>query len=140
MKPGRGKYAWLVFLLNVPICYFGLSFIFFPGEDFRAAGTTLGLLHVPREIWGMYTIASALAMLIVGVTGFRRGEKWAWYAAWYQIVFFATVVVIEPDPVFPVIFALIVLAAMAWSYQRFFQAGVQAVDRLPGSDQAIPPP
>jgi len=41
---------------------------------------------------------------------------------WYQIVLFAAVAAIEPDPVFPVIFAVIVLAAMAWSYRRFFLA------------------
>jgi hypothetical protein len=37
-------------------------------------------------------------------------------------VFFAAVAAIEPDPVFPVIFAVIVLAAMAWSYRRSFPA------------------
>jgi hypothetical protein len=112
----------MVFLLNVLACVFGSSYLFWPSATVLAYGGTHGLLHVPRQLWGLYTIASALAMLLIGVTGFRQGKRWAWYAAWYQIVFFAAVAAIEPDPVFPVIFAVIVLAAMAWSYRRFFPA------------------
>jgi lysylphosphatidylglycerol synthetase-like protein (DUF2156 family) len=75
--------------------------------------------HVNRYAWGVFVIVSALAMLTVALTGFRKGEPWAWKAAWYIIGFFIVVAVIEPDHFFPVIFAIIIVATLLYSRPWF---------------------
>lgn len=61
---------------------------------------TEGILRVERHVWGVFVMVSAAAMLLVVLTGYRRGERWAWYAAFYQFAFFLAVAAIEPDWVF----------------------------------------
>lgn len=116
----RGKRSWIVLtILNALPVIFGSSYIWFPSQTVRDHNGTEGLFHVNRYAWGVFVLASALAMLVVALTGFRRGERWAWNAAWYDIVFFLIVAVIEPDYFFPVILGAVIIATLVYSRPRF---------------------
>ncbi len=118
-RAGKG---WIAFLIiNTLIIFFGLSYIFFPmGTVVEEGNQTTGLLHVPRELWGSYLVVSAVVMLAVAVGPYRQARTWAWYALLYEFAFLLAVAVIEPDPVVPTIFGLI-LAVVLWrSRRRFF--------------------
>ncbi|NJC71151.1 hypothetical protein HC031_15730 [Planosporangium thailandense] len=120
----RKSKAWIAFVvINALVTFFGLSYIFFPGRDVVKAGyKTEGVLALPAVVWGTYVVLSALAMLVVATTGLRRGERWARRAALYEFAFLAAVVVIEPDPVVPTIFAAI-LAVALWRSARTSKRG-----------------
>lgn len=107
--------AWIPFvIINALVTFFGLSYLFFPGDDVVKAGNvTEGVLAVPREIWGTFAVASAVAMICVAVVGLPLRRRWARVTLLYQFVFFAAVAAIEPDPVFPTIFSVI-LALTLW--------------------------
>ena len=119
----RGKYSWVVFAVINPVnAFFGSTYFFSPSAAVRAHHGTVGPLNVPGQLLGAYVIASAVALFVVGVTGFRQGRRWAWYAAWYQVLLFAIVQALGDGGVIAVIFGLIVIAALAWSYRWFFPA------------------
>lgn len=105
---GRSK-AWIPWaVINALIVFFGASYVWFPGEAVVAAGyETFGVVHVPSVLWGAYVMVSAASMLLVAVTGLRRNQGWARRAVLYEFVFFFLVATIEPDPVVPSIFAVI---------------------------------
>lgn len=115
----RKSKGWIAFVvINSLVTFFGLSYIFFPGTDVVKAGyRTEGVLALPAAVWGAYVIASALSMLVIAATGLRRGERWARRAVLYEFMFLAAVVVIEPDPVVPTIFGVI-LAVALWRSAR----------------------
>lgn len=105
-RNSKGWIAWVV--VNGLITFFGSSYIWFPGEAVVKAGyRTEGVLHVPAAAWGVYVILSAMAMLVVAVVGLRHNAPWARRAALYEFLFFLLVAAIEPDPVVPSIFGLV---------------------------------
>lgn len=116
----RGRHAWIVvaFFNALPVL-FGSSYIWWPSDDVIRYGGTDGLIHVNRYVWGAFVMLSAGAVLLTAVTGLRRGRRWAWLAAWYDVPFFAAVAVLEPDYFFPVLFAIIVAATLVRSRRRF---------------------
>ena len=119
----RGKHAWIVFAILNPICvFFGSTYFTSPSTSVRAQYATAGFLSDPGQVLGAYVIVSALALFIVGVTAFRQGRRWAWYAACYQVVLFAVVQIVGGGGVIAVAFGIIAIAALAWSYRRFFPA------------------
>ncbi len=69
-------------IVNLLPIVFGTSFIWWPSSDVKAHDGTNGLFHVNRYVWGIFVIVSAVAMLSVLFTGFRRRERWAWNALW----------------------------------------------------------
>lgn len=116
VRPSKAWIPWAV--INALITFFGSSYIWFPGQAVVKAGyETEGVVHVPATVWGAYVMVSALAMLAVSLTGLRRNEEWARRAALYEFPFLFLVVVLEPDPVFPVIFAVI-LGYCLWRLRR----------------------
>ncbi len=111
--------TWIPFVVvNVLVTFFGLSYIFFPmGTVVQDGDHTTGILAVPRVVWGMYVVVSALALAFISVTAYRSGERWAWFVLLYQFVFLGVVAAVEPDYVVPGVFAL-VLALMLWRSRR----------------------
>jgi hypothetical protein len=110
----RRSKAWIAWgVVNALITFFGLSYIFFPGKDVvQHDHKTEGIAHLPANVWGAYVVASALTMLAVALLGLRRDKPWARRAALYEFPFLFLVVVIEPDPVVPVILAAILGTAL----------------------------
>ena len=123
--------AWIAWAaVNALITFFGLSYIFFPGEDVVKAGhRTEGVAHLPAKVWGTFIVLSSVTMLVVALTGLRRGEPWARRAALYEFPFLFLVVVIEPDPVVPVLLGVI-LGVTLW---RSGRVGDGASEGLPVS-------
>jgi hypothetical protein len=72
------KYGWVVFLfLGLLWLVVGLTEVFIvealaEEETFRLTGMSLGLL---KTSWSFFLLA-------VTLTGYRKGEKWAWYTLW----------------------------------------------------------
>jgi len=118
--PGGGR-GWIAFaIVNALMVFFGLSYIFFPMGTVRADGDhTTGVLEVPREIWGSFVVVSALAMLAMALYAFRTRRRWARNALAYEFLFLLVVAVVEPDPVVPTIFA-IVLGFFLYRARRWF--------------------
>lgn len=113
MTTRRSK-GWIAFVvINALITFFGTSYILFPGTDVVKAGyRTEGVLAVPSKVWGVYCILSALAMLLVALAGLRTNQRWARRVALYEFAFLASVALIEPDPVFPTLFGVILGIAL----------------------------
>lgn len=107
--PARGGRGWIAFAaVNALIIFFGLSYIFFPMGTVRADGNhTTGVLQVPREVWGSYVVASGLALLVLALFAFATRRRWARAALAYQFLFLVAVAAIEPDPVVPTVFTLV---------------------------------
>lgn len=105
----RGGRGWIAFaVVNGLIVFFGLSYVFFPMGTVVADGNkTTGVLEIPREIWGSFVVLSAVAMLALAVHAFRTRSRAARNGLAYQFLFLLAVAAIEPDPVVPTIFALV---------------------------------
>ena len=93
------KYAWVIFLaLGLLWLVVGLNQIFLPdaliGNDVQhVIGMSLSELEASSPesvelvrflygIIGNLKTSWALLVLAITLTGFRRGEKWAWYTLW----------------------------------------------------------
>ena len=105
----RGGRGWIAFaVINCLMVFFGLSYVFFPMGTVVADGNkTTGVLEVPREIWGSFVVVSALAMLALSLYAFRTRRRAARNGLAYEFVFLLAVAAIEPDPVVPTLFALV---------------------------------
>jgi len=127
MPPRKVGKTWIPFVVvNLLVTFFGLSYIFFPmGSVVQDGNHTTGILEVPRVIWGGYVVLSALAIILISVTAYRQGQRWAWYALLYQFLFLGIVAAVEPDYVVPSLFAL-VLAATLWRSRLRPQSRVDA--------------
>ena len=93
----REKYGWVVYLfVGLLWVVYGLTQVFNP-ENLRDAqnitGLSLSELEVksPEATELVYFLYGALGMLktswsflvlAITLTGFRKGEKWAWYTLW----------------------------------------------------------
>ncbi len=106
-RPARRR--WIPFVVvNALVTFFGATYVWFPmGTVEQEGNQTAGVLKIAREVWGSYVMLSALVMLVIAVTAYRAGARWAWWALWYEIAFFAAVAAIEPDPVVPTVFSLV---------------------------------
>jgi len=99
MERGYVKYGWVVYLfLGLLWLVVGLTQVFNPGElaDNDAqhiTGLSLSELEVksPEATELVYFLYGALGMLktswsflvlAITLTGFRKGEKWAWFTMW----------------------------------------------------------
>lgn len=93
------KYGWVVFLaLGLLWLVVGLNQIFLPGglvdtDVQHILGMSLSELEALSPVvmdyvrWlygtiGVLKVFWTLLMLSITLTGYRRGEKWAWYALW----------------------------------------------------------
>jgi len=65
-----------------------------------------------------------LGMLVFGLaiilTGFRWGERWAWYALWYYPIFFALHIVAFGTFIIDGVLALICVVSLLLPYRKFF--------------------
>jgi hypothetical protein len=93
------KYAWVIYLaLGVLWVVVGLTQAFYPDalletDSERVADTSWNELKtsspeatelVRYHYWEMGLLKTSWSFLVLAITltGFRRGEKWAWYALW----------------------------------------------------------
>ena len=93
------KYGWVVYLgLGLLWLVVGLVQAFFPGELLEAdAQLVLGMSWselkasspgatelVRFNYWSMGLLKTSWSLLVLAITltGYRRGDKWAWYTLW----------------------------------------------------------
>jgi hypothetical protein len=105
----RGGRGWIAFaVVNALMVFFGLSYIFFPMGTVHADGDkTTGILEVPRETWGSFVVLSALIMLALSLYAFQTRRRWARNALGYEFLLLVVVAAVEPDPVVPTVFAIV---------------------------------
>jgi hypothetical protein len=153
-EPIFERHAWKILLVVIIItALFGLSDIFGGANDLQNGETVFmhsvtgmswielkaqnprvaNMLELFLKISGAALTLLALLSLVVCLTGFRRGERWAWFALWAiplwytLVVYFILSVDKVPDSGTPVpvisgsILSLICLAALGLSYRKFFQ-------------------
>jgi len=99
MKRLFEKYAWLVFLfLGLLWLVVGLNQIFLPeglmetdvqhvtgmslSELEASSPESILLVRFQMGVIGNLKTSWSLLVLAITLTGFRRGEKWAWYTLW----------------------------------------------------------
>lgn len=147
------KYAWVIlFVLGLIIALFGLGDIPMGGSSFESGeGPTLqgitgltwqelraesphaaAMLDYLVRAGGANLLVLGLFGMAVSWTGFRRGERWAWYAMWLWPVWFALVVLLLmsvyklPGPGVPPpfvsgpVFLILSVLALLLPYRKFF--------------------
>ena len=99
MEKGYVKYGWLFFLfLGLLWLWVGLTQVFDPealldneaqhilgmslGELEASSPETTELVYFLYGALGMLKISWSFLVLAITLTGFRKGEKWAWYTMW----------------------------------------------------------
>ena len=99
-----------------------------------ASPTAARLIDVKFRMDGATLATLALLSLAVCLTGFRRGERWAWYALWALplwmalTVFFLVMVDKQPGSGTPVpvisgsILFVICVSMLGLSYRKFFRS------------------
>ena len=135
------KYAWiLLFLAGVPTLLGALPHLLGidpdPAPEETIIGMTLSELKAsnPRffdfyvfytRLLGVFFLGFALPVIAISVTGYRRGEKWAWYAFWYLPAWFmvnaAVLLTTGRSPSFPAVLTFILsLLGLLLPYRKFF--------------------
>lgn len=143
------KHAWIIlFALNVIGVLFGLGDIILgaasdPAITEGVAGMSLAelqasnprvanLVNVQTKLTGSFFLGFSLLGIAISMTGYRRGERWAWYALWSLPLMYGLIPAIFlsaglvpgrslPPPVLSgPIFLVIALLALLLPYRKFF--------------------
>lgn len=159
------RYSWIVFLaLGLIIALFGLGDIMTGGTTFEG-GEAPTLQGISGMTWqrlsstspnaasmidylvragGVHLFVLGLLSLIVAVTAFRRGDRWAWFAMWLWPLWLGMVVLlllsvykqsgpgVPPPLVSGTIFLAITVATLALSFRKFFPKQQVAVGATVG--------
>lgn len=147
------RHTWQVFLgLGIIITLFGLGDMLTGGSTFQSGeGPTLqgisgmtweqlqttspnaaNMIDYLVRAGGAHLFVLGLWSMVVALTAFRRGERWAWYAMWLWSLWLGLIVFLllsaykQPGPGIPpplasgsVFFILCVLSLLL-SYRKFF--------------------
>lgn len=127
------RYAWLLlFMVGLGLlvyAYYNLVTIpsLDPADPERGwAWLTLNPEVITYLKWwfrtlGFWVLAVAVFVMVISATGYRRGEKWAWYSLLYLPLHVLVHVLIWPW-LAPMLLGLlvIVLAALVLPYRTFF--------------------
>ena len=76
--------------------------------------------------FGVWVLAVAVFVMVISATGFRKGDRWAWYSLLYLPVHIGIHMVIWPwtVPILLVVMAL-VLAGLLLPFREFFPRTVK---------------
>ena len=146
-------YAWKIFLgVSVLIAFFGVGDVLGGGATFvdgesvlfqRLTGTTwadlqatdpgaANLIDWQVRASGTNLLIMGILMVAVSFTGFRKGDRWAWYAMWVWPLWTILAILLlssaatQPGPGTPIpilsgsVLLVISLVALAMSYRKFF--------------------
>ena len=133
MLKSISKHSWvLIFIVGLGIAYFAYdNLIVIPAlpADHPERGW-LWLTSDPEVIeyiqtwfrsFGIWVLAVAIFVIVISVTGFRQGQRWAWYSLLYLPVHIGIHMFIWPWTV-PVLFVLMLLtlAGLLLPFRIFF--------------------
>lgn len=119
------RHAWIVFLLITLV----LALVGFSGEEGPVGpGSVLHAFQtsdVSEDVLDLRFRGTVLGgMIIFGLAvlfgGFRKGERWAWYAMWYYPVFFVLHIIAFGTVMPDAIFLLLSLLGLILPYRVFF--------------------
>lgn len=103
-----------------------------PAEVQNSQPNLANLIDLLIRLSGLFSFSFSLLFMVISYTGFRKGERWAWYTLLYlPIVYilipllFLTVELVPgrppPQPMVTLpIFAVIALIALFLPYRKFF--------------------
>lgn len=103
-----------------------------PAEVQNSQPKLANLIDLLIRLSGLFSFSFSLLFMVISYTGFRKGERWAWYTLSYlPIVYilipllFLTVELVPgrppPQPIVTLpIFAVIALIALFLPYRKFF--------------------
>ena len=105
------KYAWIVFfaigaMFLVSAVPHALGFNTDPALVESIAGTTIDGLKDSNPMFfnlynfyfsggGLSDLGFAFFLIVISMTAYRRGDKWAWYALWFVPAFFLGFIVLS---------------------------------------------
>lgn len=125
--------AWVLpFLVGLGIAYFAYdNLVVIPGLDPADPERGWAWLTADPEVidyikfwfrnFGIWVLAVSVFVLVISATGFRRGERWAWYSLLYLPVHIGTHMAIWPwmIPILAVLMAM-TLAGLLLPVRDFF--------------------
>ncbi len=118
-EKGYEKYSWVTFLPGIVFyLVIGLGHILSPGTVEPSAPPT------DVRLFGLGLIGLVVFGLAIIMTGFRRGEKWAWYSLWYYPIFFASIFALNTTDAYwttnSSVFLILSLIGLLLPYRKFF--------------------
>jgi hypothetical protein len=127
------QYSWvLLFLVGLLIAYFAYDYlVVIPGLDPADPNRGWRWLTTDPEVieyikfwfrnFGFWVLAVAFFVTIIAATGFRKGERWAWYALLYLPVHILIHMFIWPWTI-PILLLLLIItvAGLLLPFRRFF--------------------
>lgn len=132
------KHAWvLLFLVGLLMAYFAYNnLMVIPALDPADSERGWQWLTTDPEVieyikfwfrnFGVWVLAVAVFVMVISATGFRKGDRWAWYSLLYLPVHIGIHMVIWPwtIPILLVVMAL-VLAGLLLPFREFFHRTVE---------------
>ena len=127
------QYSWfLLFLVGLSFVYFAYdNLVVIPGLDPSDPDRGWVWLSTDPEVieyikfwfrnFGVWVLAVAVFVICISVTGFRKGERWAWYTLLYLPVHIGIHMMIWPWAI-PILLVLMLMTLMGLllPYRRFF--------------------
>ena len=126
------KHAWMIFFGLGIFLLTALAFNFLLlGSGIVDSGHWNWLTSEPAvydyiagtvRLMGLVALGFAIFIIATSLTGYRRGERWAWYSFWYLPVFFLAIAVLVWPWLWPVmtLFFVLSLAGLLLPYRKFF--------------------
>ena len=129
------RYAWLLlFIVGLGLAYYAYdNLIVIPALDPADPDRGWAWLTSDPDVieyikwWfrtlGFWVLAVAIFVMVISSTGYRKGQKWAWYSMLYLPVHILVHILLWPwfAPILLGVL-LFVLAGLALPFRRFFPA------------------
>lgn len=138
------KYAWVVFLIIGVLILIAaiphtLGINTDPALVQAISGQTIDEIKISNPMLfdlydfyfrggGLSDLGLAFFLIVITLTAYRKGEKWAWYAFWFVPVYFVTWIAISfsiPESIPSLLLPLIILTGLSLAglllpYRKFF--------------------
>ena len=142
-KATFGEYGWIIFfIIGIYFCIWAIHDIFdgvnpqlwseIVGQPWRANylasldPSTASLVEFLTAVSGTLTLGLAILVLSISVTGYKKGEKWSWYAFWILPIILGLITILGQTMIgfafwfIAPIMLVVSLAGLLSSYGKFF--------------------
>ena len=134
-----GRHAWILLLIvGLGLAYYAhYNLIVIPGLDpddpdqgWAWLTSDLGVIEYIKfwfRILGLWVLALSITVVVISATGYRKGQRWAWYSLLYLPAHILAHVFFWPwlAPLLLVVLVIAVLG-LALPFRTFFPASQQA--------------
>jgi len=131
-----GRHAWLLLLIvGLGLAYYAYyNLIVIPGLDpndpdrgWAWLTSDAGVIEYVKfwfRILGLWVLALSITVVVISATGYRKGQRWAWYSLLYLPVHILAHVYFWPwmAPLLLVVLVIAVLG-LALPFRTFFPSG-----------------